>query len=532
MPADIATREAEKSRLEILVDQAQKLRPHLQQLGVKEERFIRIVTNELQRNSALAECTPPSLFAAVLRSAELNLEPGPLGLAWFIPRRINGVNQVTWQLGYKGIVELASRAGITIQTGVVHEGEHFVETLGTNASIEHRPHPNPEGKAIAYYAVATLPDGRKLHRVLSLKEIDERRKAGRTKLEPGKPWHDWPEMMARKTAVLAMKGMLPLSAEMRVALQADEQVQTVGLSGLQTVPDAPALTAGGETVDRKTGEIIEQPSPPRGEGSAVSGLSAGGATTESTQDVAAADPEHSAPEEGERSQRGAGAAVVDVTPEPETVEPAPNEQPPHEADVVTHTDDSAPARATSDQIDMLKMVADEYSWSPAQTFTSFGVDGWDDPSLTFDHATAQLHLWISNLERWRANRRSRLVSAAAARNIDLIKLLSDRELPLAGELDARTAQSLIDELEAVERPSANQPSKEEARSASTADSTGAQDPKVREQFDAMMSVSFAGNIARARYRDQMLAGLGVESLDDITNEQLRAEMVKLQKRTS
>jgi recombination protein RecT len=482
----------------MLTTQVQKLEPHLAQLGVDKTRFIRIVTNELQRNAALAECTAPSLFAAVLRSAELNLEPGPLGLAWFIPRRSNGVNQVTWQLGYKGIVELAARAGITIQTGVVHEGEHFVENLGTNASIEHRPHPNPEGKAIAYYAVATLPDGRKLHRVLSLKEIEERRKVGKTKLEAGKPWHDWPDMMARKTCILAMKGMLPLSAEMKVALQADEQVQTVELSGLKAVPEERALTAGGETVDRATGEIIEAP---------ASG-------------------------EGERSE-APQAAVVDVTPEPEepTSEQAPAATPPHEANAA-HTDQPAPARPTSDMIAMLERIAAEYGWDEHQTFISFAIDGWDDAALTFDHASAQLHLWASQIESWRRNRRARLASAAESRGVDLPKWLADRKLPLAGEIDARSAQSAIDQIEAMERSPANQPSQAEASSAPAAGSTVTQDPQIRAQFDAALSVLFQGPSARARFRDRFLLSCGVESNDDLTDAQLLAGIAKAKKETA
>jgi recombination protein RecT len=433
--ADLAT-VPEKTRLELLADQAQKLRPHLQQLGVNETRFIRIVTNELQRNPALGQCTPASLFAAVLRSAELNLEPGPLGLAWFIPRRVQGVDQVTWQLGYKGIVELASRAGISIQTGVVYEGEHFVEHGGTDARIEHRPDLNPKGQPIAWYAVATLPNKTKLHRVLNREEIEKRRKAGRTKFEAGKAWFDWYDSMARKTCILAMKSMLPLSAEMKVAFSADEQVQQVGLDGLKAVPDQPAQLRSGETVDRETGEIIETP-PPEEQGSVASGPAADGATTDDEQLVAATDPQTQATGPGD----GLGA-------------------------------DTRPAPPSETQVELLRLMQAEFRFtdeaSPYFNATLAGAAQFDFRPLGFDGAAEAIGHYATKIEEWRLNRRARLASIAGERNIDLQNLLIARDLAFAGELSAADAWALIDELE---QPPVNQPSTTEAASAPAADSS-------------------------------------------------------------
>lgn len=338
---DIAKRPTEQ--LAPLVEELEKLRPHLHQLGVDEQRFMRIVLNELQRNPELGKCEPRSLYFAVLRSAEYRLDPA-LGLSWLIPRK----GKVTWQMGYKGVVDVAARVGIIIQAGTVYPGDHFEQRAGTDAGIDHRPELNPKGEPIAWYAVATLPDGRTVHRVLSKDEVEKRRKAGKTAMEPGRAWFDWYDSMARKTAILALMNLIPLSGELRSALAADGHEQTVGVGGLQPVAEERALTAAGETVDRETGEIIE----------AASGS-----------------------EEGERSAAGraAPASVVDVTSEPEKPQvtgPGVGEE----------TSDTRPAPPTPEQIDMLALIADKRGWTEEEAFAQYFISGWDDPDLTFAEA--------------------------------------------------------------------------------------------------------------------------------------------------
>lgn len=207
------------------VAKLEELRPHLSQLGIDPARFKRIVLNECQRNPALLECTPASLFAAVLLSAQLDLEPGPpLGLSWFIPRRQKGKRQkvVSWMLGYKGEIELARRAGIVITVGTVYKADHFIEHGGTSPRIEHRPTLRNRGDMIAWYAVAKFPDGRTAHRVLNRDDV-EARKAQSDAKDNG-PWVTHYDAMARKSAVRALFSQLPMSPQAREAHQYDEQV--------------------------------------------------------------------------------------------------------------------------------------------------------------------------------------------------------------------------------------------------------------------------------------------------------------------
>lgn len=403
-----STELAPVNKLRVLAEKAEELRPHLQQLKVDESRFLRIVTNELQRNPNLGKCTPASFFAAVLRSAELNLEPGPLGLVWFIPRRVQGVDTVVWQLGYKGVVELAARAGISIQTGSVFEGEHFVVHGGTSPSIEHRADPNPAGDPIAWYAVATMPNGQKLQRVLGIAEVEKRRKAGKTQDKPGSAWHDWYDSMARKTVILAMKGMLPLSGEMKAAFNADDQVQYI------------PVTVGAPSVDVHTGELLAAAP----EQSAA--VEVQGPTNEP-------DPP-SAPPDGPTSSPTQAASP------PRPVSPR------DKADARREQAPDGVRMATPKQLAFLVMLAEEKGWDDATRRYQAGVTSFKE--LTLDRASALIEDWTLKVNNWQQNRRSRLVSELARLELPIEPLLAGHGVTSVNELTAKQCQALIDEITA------------------------------------------------------------------------------------
>ena len=64
------------------------------------ERFTRMVLSALSTNPKLAACTPKSFLGAMMRAAQLGLEPNtPLGQAYLIPYRNKGVDEVQFQIG-------------------------------------------------------------------------------------------------------------------------------------------------------------------------------------------------------------------------------------------------------------------------------------------------------------------------------------------------------------------------------------------------------------------------------------------------
>ena len=83
-------------------------------------------------------------------AAQLGVEPNTaLGQAYLIPYG----NQCQFQLGYKGMLDLAYRTGEvrSITAEVVREGDVFEYELGLNPKLRHVPAQSGRGKAIYYY---------------------------------------------------------------------------------------------------------------------------------------------------------------------------------------------------------------------------------------------------------------------------------------------------------------------------------------------------------------------------------------------
>lgn len=97
------------------------------------ERFARIVTTAVTNNPKLAQCTPQSFVGAMLNSAQLGLEPNTsLGQAYLIPYG----NKCQFQIGYRGLLDLAFRTGEvkSITAEVVKENDTFEYELGLSLS--------------------------------------------------------------------------------------------------------------------------------------------------------------------------------------------------------------------------------------------------------------------------------------------------------------------------------------------------------------------------------------------------------------
>src|SRR5690242_15937674 len=93
------------------------------------EILLRHYYSAIRYNDLLLQCSPDSLIGALLLSAQVRLEPGPLGHVYLVPY-YNGerkVHEVVWMLGYVGIVELARRGGARGLTATVaYDGDETV----------------------------------------------------------------------------------------------------------------------------------------------------------------------------------------------------------------------------------------------------------------------------------------------------------------------------------------------------------------------------------------------------------------------
>lgn len=168
----------------------------------------------------------PSFCDAVLSAIGLGLSFQPtLGHCYLIPRRVGGSWKVCFQLGYRGLLELARRSGTVLmaQAELVYPGDTFRVSYGTERRIEHIPDAWGDGRvyanALGAYATATLVGGVVDFDVLSKGEIERARAVSRS--EKG-PWKDWPEEMAKKTALRRLLKRLGLSVEAAAIIDRDD----------------------------------------------------------------------------------------------------------------------------------------------------------------------------------------------------------------------------------------------------------------------------------------------------------------------
>src|SRR6185436_9064446 len=122
-------------------------------------RFLRLATSTINQTPRLKDCSQESIVGALLKSAQLNLEPNTiLGECYLIPRQNKGKWEANFEVGYKGLMKLAYRSGDIklIQAYEVHEGDKFDVDYGEN-KVVHKPLLGGNGgEIIAYWARYTL----------------------------------------------------------------------------------------------------------------------------------------------------------------------------------------------------------------------------------------------------------------------------------------------------------------------------------------------------------------------------------------
>lgn len=239
------------------------------------DRLARIAMTVVKSTPKLGECTPASLLGALMLSAQTGLEPGPLGHAYFIPRwngRLQS-NECNWQLGYRGIIELAMRSGklVSIEAREVCEHDHFEYRYGLDEKLDHQPRMDgPRGELIAVWGLAKFKDGGHYFVVLSRDDIEDARARSDSGRTNKGPWATDYNAMARKTAIRRMAPFLPLQAEQAAVIAHDEAVTrlhpgeeiTANIAfdvqpEIIDVEEAPAeIEEPPANVDPETGEVV------------------------------------------------------------------------------------------------------------------------------------------------------------------------------------------------------------------------------------------------------------------------------------
>lgn len=236
------------------------------------ERLIRAMIMECQKNPALFDCTPVSLFGCVIGAGQLGLTiGGQLGESYMVPFRNkkNGNRQEAQLIiGYKGFVQLAHRSNqirrITPMT--VREGDLFRVFRGMRQDLVHEPLRNNKGRVTDYYVVIELMNGGSDFETMSVEEAMAHRDRYAMSKSQYSPWYDMTpgggfDSMAQKTLIRRLAKRMPLSVELNQVVQMedslDRETSQIQIAHQQMILPDRLVSDSAEVFDEEPSEPTE-----------------------------------------------------------------------------------------------------------------------------------------------------------------------------------------------------------------------------------------------------------------------------------
>lgn len=228
------------------------------------ERFTRMVLSAISTNPKLGSCTPASFLGAMMSAAQLGLEPNtPLGQAYILPYQNKGTLEAQFQIGYKGLIDLAYRSGEVevIQSHIVYENDEFECEYGIDTKLSHKPAMKDRGQPIKVYAIFKTKSGGYGFEVMSMDDVKAHAakysKAYNTSFSP---WKTNFEEMAKKTVLKRVLKYAPLKSDFVKAVVQDETIKSSISEDMYDVSnEVEFVDVESEVieVDTETGEVIK-----------------------------------------------------------------------------------------------------------------------------------------------------------------------------------------------------------------------------------------------------------------------------------
>lgn len=215
------------------------------------QRFISSVVSAVQTNPQLAECTNSSILSAALLGHSLNLPQSPqIGMFYLVPFKGKNGTEATFQLSYRGMLQLAMRSGQykAINVTDIREKE-LVSYDPIEDTYEFEPEKNITEReklpVIGYFAYFEMINGFKKGIYWPKEKIDAHAKKYSASYRNGwssSLWKSDFDAMARKTMLrqlISKWGIM--SVDMERAYVGDQAVihEDGSVSYIDNVPDDP-----------------------------------------------------------------------------------------------------------------------------------------------------------------------------------------------------------------------------------------------------------------------------------------------------
>ena len=225
------------------------------------ERFTRMVLSAISTNPKLGGCTPGSFLGAMMSAAQLGLEPNtPLGQAYILPYLNKGTLEAQFQIGYKGLIDLAYRSGEVevIQSHIVYENDEFECEYGIDTKLSHKPAMSNRGKPVKVYAVFKTKSGGYGFEVMSMDDVREHAaKYSKSYNTSFSPWKTNFEEMAKKTVLKRVLKYAPLKSDFVKAVVQDETIKSTLSEDMYDVTNEVEFVEAESIEVDENGEVIQ-----------------------------------------------------------------------------------------------------------------------------------------------------------------------------------------------------------------------------------------------------------------------------------
>lgn len=190
-------------------------------LGEKSNKFLTSLLNVVNNNKLLQSANPESIMKSALIAATLDLPiDSNLGFAYIVPYK----DEAQFQLGYKGLLQLAMRSGQFLKINIAHlyEGQ-LIGYDPIKDELSYNLNNKKSDNITHFIGYFKLLNGFEKYLVMSREEIEAHGKKYSKAFNY--LWKSNFEAMADKTVIkLLLSRYAPLSIEMQTAVKVDQAV--------------------------------------------------------------------------------------------------------------------------------------------------------------------------------------------------------------------------------------------------------------------------------------------------------------------
>ena len=248
-----------------MVHLIERSKPKLAEVATRylsEDRLCALGLSMWKKDRRIRECSPESFLFALYKACQYGLDPSGVGNQGHI---VAYRGQAEFVRGWGGVITMAARRGITIDTFAVYESDEFevarhVNATGYHLGLHHVEKRDGDlGNVRAAYAVASCKDWeRPMIEVVWRHDIEKIRKGSASPSSPA--WKAWYSEMARKTAVNRLAKRLPLFVDVKELDSANKARKvSIPISNIANEDTFYQGKVGDPTIDAPIdGEVIEE----------------------------------------------------------------------------------------------------------------------------------------------------------------------------------------------------------------------------------------------------------------------------------